>query len=96
MVDDTMAPPWVEFPGRPASHLGWRMGGGETYLLTFEAWISALSREERLAFLRGHAPIPAEWILWATDTLALLDTDDEALDAALDALVSNGLVAGEG
>ena len=96
MVDDTMAPPWVAFPDQPASHIGWRMGGGETYLLAFATWISAFSREERLAFLRRHAPIPADWILWATDTLALPDTDDEALDAALDALVSNGLMTSEG
>jgi len=95
MVSKKMQPPWIESSSHPAGHIYWRMGAGEAYLQDFVEWISASSQEERLDYLSDHSPLPAQWVLWAVDILALPETEETALDAAFAALVTRGLVADE-
>ena len=58
-ADYTRAP-WVALPDIPAKSIGWRMGGGETYLDGFGPWFRALSPEDRTAFMQEN-PEPEDW-----------------------------------
>lgn len=57
-------PPWQRYPTIPRYSIGWRMGGGESYLMVFWHWYERLSRDEKLDYFREHAPIPTEWVDW--------------------------------
>lgn len=60
----TPLPPWQRYPDIPRYSIGWRMGGGESYLMVFWRWYERLSRDEKLAYFRELAPIPVEWVDW--------------------------------
>jgi len=55
-----LSPPWVMFPEIPRSSIGWRMGGGETYLAYFGDRYRAMPSMERLEY-RATYPEPEEW-----------------------------------
>jgi hypothetical protein len=31
-------PPWIKYPNIPLGSIGWRMGAGEEYLISFDDW----------------------------------------------------------
>lgn len=68
-------PPWRRYPDIPRYSIGWRMGGGESYLMVFWHWYERLSRDEKLAYFREHAPIPIEWVDWVG--MQLEEDEDE-------------------
>jgi len=90
MPDDEPPPPWKRFPELPAHDIGWRMAGGEEYLERWWAWAETLTTPQRHAYLHKHAPIPKDWRLWAADVYAYPADDDDALDAAYEALFDAG------
>ncbi len=55
-----MAPPWEAFPHVPAGSIGWRMGDGEDYWLSFANWFAGRSADEKDRFAADH-PEPEGW-----------------------------------
>ena len=55
-----IAPPWIAFPNIPHGSIGWRMGDGETFLMTWDRWYRKISKEERRKYQTNH-PEPASW-----------------------------------
>ena len=47
-------PPWIAFPDYPMFSMGFRMGGGETYMRAFMGWYSAANTDERAEFQKAH------------------------------------------
>ena len=80
--------PWRQLPDLPPGHIGWRMGPGEDVLRTWWEWASATAAEERRAHLLRQRPIPDRWMEWAAELYAHPDDDDEAIDAAYEALAA--------
>lgn len=70
----TLLPPWLRYPDIHPYDLFWRMGAGESYVMMFGRWSERRSRDEWIAYLRAHAPIPSAWVEWAA---ACLDPDAE-------------------
>jgi hypothetical protein len=58
-----LAPPWVEFPEYERHTLGWRMGGGESWMIMWGIFLEKLGTDPavRLAYLQRHAPAPFTW-----------------------------------
>ena len=52
-------PPWRVYPWWPTS-MGWRMGGGEWYILHFGEWLTRQNAEARQAYRRRYPP-PLYW-----------------------------------
>lgn len=55
-----MEPPWIAFPGISNGSIGWRMGAGETFLMTWDRWYRKISKEERKRYQDNH-PEPESW-----------------------------------
>ena len=55
-----MEPPWLAFPDIPSVSIGWRMGGGESFLMTWDRWYKRISEEERIEYQRSY-PEPPSW-----------------------------------
>lgn len=55
-----MEPPWIAFPDIPLGSIGWRMGGGESFLMIWDKWYIKLSNDIRLQYQVNH-PEPAGW-----------------------------------
>lgn len=53
-------PPWLAFPTIPQGSIGWRMGDGETFLMTWDRWYRKISKEERIKYQANH-PEPESW-----------------------------------
>ena len=81
-----LPPPWLRYPDMRAGAIGWRMGSGEDYLKAWWNWAEQLPQPERQDYLMRQRPIPADWMLWATEAYAWPADDDEALDRAWEAL----------
>lgn len=56
-----LAPPWERFPTCERYSIGWRMGGGESWLTMWYAFLDDLDPTARAAYLRRHAPAPISW-----------------------------------
>jgi hypothetical protein len=54
-------PPWIAFPNIPSGSIGWRMGDGETFLMTWDRWYRMISKEDRIKY-QGNHPEPDSWI----------------------------------
>ena len=81
-----LAPPWARYPEIPAGSIGWRMGGGEGWLVAWHRWVPTLPAdpETRLAYLGRHPPAPRTWLRsasWVLDP-TLRDADEESGEAA--------------
>jgi len=57
---DPMVAPWFECPDYERTSMGWRMGGGEDYMIAFRNWLKALSENE-LARYRKENEEPDGW-----------------------------------
>lgn len=84
-------PPWARFPDYEHLCLGWRMGAGESYLVTWWAALRRIPLAEREAYLRRHPPAPHSW---APTVWSVLGVDDPP-DGGLEQLVARGLVASD-
>lgn len=58
---DPMEPPWRVIPDYDMMSMGWRMGGGEDYMIAFAAWFKALGQARRVAFISAN-PEPEGWV----------------------------------
>lgn len=82
-----LEPPWARYPWIPRGSIGWRMGSGESYQITWGDYVDEKihSLDEALAYLRRHPKGPRSWGEWIAGWLAGfeddLDDDDEAADA---------------
>ena len=61
--DTELEPPWVAFPWIRARSIGWRMGGGEDYLLRWFPYVKThiLDFPAALAYLQRHPRAPRPW-----------------------------------
>jgi hypothetical protein len=57
---EQMEPPWIAFPDIPSGSIGWRMGGGESFLMIWDRWYRKLSKDIRLQYQANH-PEPTDW-----------------------------------
>ena len=74
-----MIPPWARFPEIAVASIGWRMGSGQDWLLTWYAWIDELPRDEatRRAYLLRHPPAPRSWTYELDRVLHPRPSDDD-------------------
>ena len=56
-----MNPPWAEFPDIPMGSAGWRMGYGEPYLQSWNAWYRNLPPDERRQYQTAWCE-PESWV----------------------------------
>lgn len=61
-----LLPPWLKYPDIPKFSIGWRMGGGESYLMIWEAWAKKLDQSQLLAYFDRYKPIPVNWLNWVS------------------------------
>jgi len=76
IVPTVLLPPWKEFPTLPQGCLGWRMGGGESYLHRWYLWIETLTQEQRISYFQAHCPLPFEWLDTVAYVFGYEDYDD--------------------
>lgn len=69
--DNSVLPPWEEFPNYGRTSLGWRMGSGEDYRINFRCWFLELDAQARLDF-QVRFPEPGEWHGFYADLLSSL------------------------
>ena len=58
--EGNMFPPWDVFPEIPFGSLGWRMGGGEFYMIRFNEWFSKLDKSKKEKYINKY-PKPESW-----------------------------------
>lgn len=56
----SMRPPWHAHPDIPLGSLGWRMGEGEEYLISFRDWFGRQTPAERARYAATY-PEPPAW-----------------------------------
>lgn len=56
-------PLWLQFPEMPRYSIGWRMGGGESYVAEFGGWWETLSPEAQRLY-EARYPEPPDWQGW--------------------------------
>lgn len=72
-LENVMKPPWAIF-AYPQTSMGWRMGGGEDYLLKWHKWFTHLSQEEQQAYVAQYSE-PEDWFHFYE--LRLTQSDEE-------------------
>ncbi len=77
-----LVPPWAKYPTYERYTIGWRMGGGESWLGYWHLFREALPRDEatRLAYLRRHPPAPICWADHVWHTLYPDEPEPEELE----------------
>ena len=55
--------PWEVYPQIPCGSIHWRMGPGESTMITFGKSLEPLTNDERMAYLQRH-PWPQDWKWW--------------------------------
>ena len=73
---DDLLPPWQKHPEIPRYSIGWRMGYGESYMMTWNEWARQFGQDQLVEYFRKYAPIPVEWLDWASDCLGHSVLDD--------------------
>lgn len=71
-------PPWIYSDTSHPLGIGWRMGGGESFLMTlWEWWEEAnMTESEMLAYFKKYNP-PPRWLGWVCEVIWDLDEDLE-------------------
>jgi len=59
-MDKIKLPLWLEYPTYPSGCMGWRMGGGEDYVIKFYKWFDTLTKDEQENY-RKIFPEPKHW-----------------------------------
>ena len=55
-----MMPPWQKHPEIPPGSIGWRMGYGEDYRMSFDDWFKRQAEAEKRNYELTH-PEPKGW-----------------------------------
>lgn len=55
-----MVPPWQKHPEIPLGSIGWRMGYGEDYWISFDDWFERKSSAHKQTYAAQH-PEPTGW-----------------------------------
>lgn len=64
-IHGALLPPWVKHPDIPRRSIGWRMGGGESYMWMWHRWWERLDENGRAAYREHWIPqSPPEWRDW--------------------------------
>ena len=65
-----MPAPWVYQPNCHPYSIGWRMGGGESYMMCIFQWLRLQnwSIEEKADFFKKQE-VPPAWLLWVYEAL---------------------------
>ncbi len=58
-------PPWIVEPHIHPYSIGWRMAGGETFMMVFGEWFSKTykTEQEKMNYFKKHTP-PSRWMAW--------------------------------
>ncbi|MBA2542851.1 MAG: hypothetical protein H0V17_24610, partial [Deltaproteobacteria bacterium] len=74
---DELEPPWSRFPWIPMGSIGWRMGSGEGYQMSWGDYVERTIPDlaQAFAYLRRHPRAPRTWISWIARWLAELAND---------------------
>ena len=86
MENAEIAPPWDYMDEHPCS-IGWRMGGGEGYVMRWGEWWDAQNWDEtaRIAYFQKWMP-PPRWLAWTATAIWDLEPwesgDSESFDYA--------------
>jgi hypothetical protein len=72
----SVRPPWIRIPGAHPCEIAWRMGAGESHLMVWSEWSGAHDPNERIAAIKKHGPVPADWAWWAADVAGLIAGED--------------------
>ncbi|KFY23559.1 hypothetical protein V491_02496 [Pseudogymnoascus sp. VKM F-3775] len=72
-------PPYFEYPEIHPFSIGWRMGGGESYMMVFWTWASrekgGMNEAQRIAYCRQFPPPPL-WLTWVINFIWRSEDDD--------------------
>lgn len=65
-----LPPPWRVFPEYPPTSMGWRMGGGETYMSYWHCIYDDLSDADKKRYRRKHPrPLYWFWFYWNLESV---------------------------
>ncbi|MBL8089063.1 MAG: hypothetical protein JNJ43_01960, partial [Anaerolineales bacterium] len=53
-----------------------RMGYGESYMIEWDNWADAISKNNLLEYFKKFSPIPIEWLDWVANRLGYLTFTD--------------------
>lgn len=59
-LQNSVYPPWVQFPEVVSSDMFWRMGKGEDFIKQFSIYYDALSEKEKIIYKLSN-PAPQQW-----------------------------------
>lgn len=95
-----LAPPWERFPTCECYSIGWRMGGGESWLMMWHAFLADLGPTARVAYLRRHPPAPITWAAlvhraFHPSEQADEEADDDLASERRAALLRDGYIASD-
>lgn len=66
---DDPLPPWKNHPELPFGDIGWRMGYGESYLISWWNWADSKSKQYLFEYFKQYVPIPVDWFMWVAACL---------------------------
>ena len=71
-------PPWIFNKNGHPLGIGWRMGSGETFLMTYWEWWeeASMSQMEMINYFKKYTP-PPRWLGWVCDVIWDLELDPE-------------------
>lgn len=78
-----LLPLWIKYPDLPDGSIGWRMGSGEFYAMTFSRWWARVPHEERLSYFQRYLPIPLEWAWYVASCLFGDDAVERLIELGL-------------
>jgi len=68
-----LLPVWIRCPQIPRYSIGWRMGGGESYMSAWHTWADKMERGQLVEYFKRYLPIPNDWIDWVANYLGFPD-----------------------
>lgn len=76
-------PPWIYAPNTHPYSIGWRMGGGETFVMVFGEWFDTnfSNESDRITYFKRYPP-PPRWMAWMADSIWDLEPWEEPFDYA--------------
>ena len=76
-----MPAPWVYQTDCHPYSIGWRMGGGESYMMCIFDWLKSKnwSVEEKANFFKEQE-VPPAWLLWVYEVLYSVDENEYEKD----------------
>ncbi|MCL4275641.1 MAG: hypothetical protein KJZ77_17345 [Anaerolineales bacterium] len=62
-----LLPPWKRFPQIQAGSIGWRMGYGEIYMMSWDKWSDQFNKEQLVEYFKKYLPLPLDWLTWISN-----------------------------